>query len=109
MQILRVYSVYDDKAEAYLPPFHFPTHGEATRAFIDAAMQEGHKFCKHGKDYHLFFLGHFDDSTGLYDLCEAPENIGRADVMAHQHRTLIARHNETHDAEGNLKQKETEE
>lgn len=62
--LLNVYSVYDIKAEAYLPPFFLRTDAEAIRSFTSASLDENHPFCKHSDDYALFRLGSFDDDDG---------------------------------------------
>jgi len=61
----KVFSVFDDKAKAYLPPFFLHTSGMAFRAFQDACRDEGHQFCKHPEDYVLFEIGEFDDVKGV--------------------------------------------
>ena len=60
-----LFTVYDEKAEVFLPPFFVHTIGIATRAFSDAinAVNTDHQFSKHPQDYTLFKLGYFDDST----------------------------------------------
>lgn len=61
---LKAFSVYDIKAEAYLPPFFVPTLGMALRAFKDCAVSDSHQFGKNPEDYVLYEIGHFDDHTG---------------------------------------------
>lgn len=58
-----LFTVYDEKAEVFLPPFFVPTVGIATRAFKDTINSDSHQFGKHPSDYTLFSLGYFDDST----------------------------------------------
>lgn len=57
-----LFTVYDVKAEVYMPPFFVPTIGLATRAFADCVNSKDHQFGKHPHDYTLFQLGSFDDS-----------------------------------------------
>lgn len=59
----KVFSVYDCKANAYLPPFFTPTVGMAIRMFSDAVHDEKSQFHKHAGDYTLFQIGEFEDST----------------------------------------------
>lgn len=68
---LRVFTVFDSKAAAYLPPFFMGEMGAATRAFKDCANDPSHAFGKHPEDYMLFCLGTFDDSTALFELLPA--------------------------------------
>lgn len=56
-----LFTVYDEKAEVYLPPFFVPTIGIATRAFTDSINSGEHHFGKHPADYTLFQIGEFDD------------------------------------------------
>jgi len=59
-----VFSVYDEKAEAYLPVFQLPTSPMATRIFGECVNSREHQFGKHPGDYTLFVVGTFDDETG---------------------------------------------
>lgn len=64
--ILKVFSVYDVKAEAYLQPFFFVTKGQAVRAFVDSLADVNHAFAQHPDDYTLFLLGEFNDENGEF-------------------------------------------
>lgn len=64
--IKKVFSVYDEKSNAYLQPFFFDTVGQATRAITDCITDTNHSFSRHTADYTLFLLGEFDDSTGVF-------------------------------------------
>lgn len=66
--IQQLYSVYDEKALAFLPPFFVPTHGIALRAFKDCVNSKDHQFGKHPADYTLFYLGDWDDTNCEFDL-----------------------------------------
>lgn len=61
---LKVYSIYDSKAEAYLQPFFMANKGTAIRAITDILRQNDHQFTKYPEDYTLFELGEYDDSNG---------------------------------------------
>ena len=62
-----IFSVYDAKAEAYLPPFILPKTEMAQRVFSDCVNSEDHQFGRHPADYTLFHLGTFDDITGEFE------------------------------------------
>lgn len=66
----KLYSVYDEKAEAFIPPFFVPAHGLALRAFKDCVNSKDHHFGKHPQDYTLFYLGEWDDVTGEFLLVD---------------------------------------
>lgn len=76
--ILNAFTVYDCKAEAYLPPFFTLTPALAIRSFQTAANQEGHDFNKYAADYTLFQIGYFDDSNAELHRLEALSNLGTA-------------------------------
>lgn len=59
-----MFSVYDTKAQAYLPPFILPNTQMAQRVFGDCINSESHQFHHHPDDYILFHLGAFDDASG---------------------------------------------
>lgn len=63
--IHRLFTIFDDKAEAYLPPFVLPGKGMAMRVFGDCVNSKDHQFGAHPEDYTLFDIGSFDDKTGI--------------------------------------------
>lgn len=68
MQLM--FTVHDQKAETFMPPFFVPSKGLAIRAFEDCINSDDHHFGKHPADYTLFFLGSFDTDNGEFDLME---------------------------------------
>lgn len=76
--ILQVFSVYDTKAEAFMPPVYMHSKGEMIRSFSDAANDSSSGIAKHPADYVLFHLGEWDNSTALYSFLKAPANLGCA-------------------------------
>lgn len=70
-----VYTVRDDKAEAYLPPFYCRTDGEALRLFTTAANDADHNFCKFAGDFHLFLIGTWDELSGKLKPLDAPKHL----------------------------------
>lgn len=64
--ITYAFSVYDKKVGAFMPPFFVRSRGEAIRSFGDACNGAQAPFGRHGEDFALFQLGHFDDATGLF-------------------------------------------
>ena len=67
-------SIYDVKAEVWTTPMFFQAKGQAIRSFADAINSEG-EFGKHPEDYTLFYLGEFDERSGLVSPAEAPEPL----------------------------------
>lgn len=64
------YTVYDSKAETFMPPFFVPSKGLAIRAFEDCVNSDDHHFGKHPADYTLFSLGAFNTDVGHFDFTE---------------------------------------
>lgn len=62
----KVFSIFDDKAAAYLQPFFLDTTGQAIRAIQDCVSDPNHNFAKHTADYTLFQIGEFDNTTGVF-------------------------------------------
>lgn len=75
---LEIFSVYDSKAQAYLPPFFLPMVGQATRIFQNCANDSAHQFGANPGDYTLFHLGDFDDDSAKISLKATPRNLGIA-------------------------------
>ncbi len=74
--ILKIFTVYDSKAEAYLQPFFMPSAGVAMRAFGDLVNDMATQFYKHSADYTLFEIGSFDDQNAELSHLEAFINLG---------------------------------
>lgn len=76
--MLKIFTVYDSKAETYAQPYFASTTGQALRSFQDAIEQEDHIFNKHAPDFTLFEIGVYDDDTGQIMALEAKVNLGTA-------------------------------
>jgi len=76
--ILQIFTVYDIKARAYLPPFFVPSIDVAKRTFLDAALETDHQFGKHPEDYNLMHLGQFNDENGTFNILESKVSLGLA-------------------------------
>lgn len=63
--LMKVFSVRDMKAEAFLQPFFCPTQGSALRAFGDACAKQDSPFYVHPNDYVLYEIGTYDDSSAV--------------------------------------------
>lgn len=74
----KIFSIYDSKAEAYLPPFFLNATGLALRAFEDAANNPQTDFGKYSADYTLFELGEFDEQNCDFNFHRAMINLGTA-------------------------------
>lgn len=76
--LLKMFTIYDSKAEAYLPPFYLSASGQAIRHFSDTASDPNHAFCKHPSDYTLFEVGIFDDQHASFKILDAKISHGTA-------------------------------
>lgn len=75
MMKLEVYTVRDDKAEAYLQPFYMQNESLAIRAMTDCITDANHQFAKHINDYSLYHLGTYSDSSGKFELNDSPKHL----------------------------------
>lgn len=75
---LKMYSVYDCKAEAYHQPFYMRSKGEALRSWQQAVNDENTTFCKFPGDFTLFEIGEFDECTCKISMYEAKISLGTA-------------------------------
>lgn len=82
------YSVFDEKAAAYLQPFFAPTRGLAIRSFADAVNDPAHAFHKHLADYTLFEVGEFDQNLGTFAVFDHAHNLGCALNFLEKDRSL---------------------
>lgn len=62
--ILNAYSVFDEKAFAFLPPWFCMTDAVALRHFTQAARDGNTDIGRFPEDYKLFRLGTFNDTSG---------------------------------------------
>lgn len=74
----KVYSIFDSKVEAYLPPLFFKSKGEFLRAFAEAANEPKSNIGKYPADYTAFEIGTWDDSKCTFDLHKTPVSLGVA-------------------------------
>lgn len=72
-----LFSVFDSKAAAYLPPFHSQNKATALRQFESAIMSDGHDFNAHAHDYTLWTVGSFDNEKATLKPA-TPELIANA-------------------------------
>ena len=81
---LKIFTVYDSKAQAYMQPFYMQSTGQAVRSFDDTVNDHQHPFSKHPEDYTLFELGEYDDQSATFSMHEAKKSIGTAQEFVRQ-------------------------
>lgn len=74
--MLKVFAIYDSKAEAFFPPFTMKSKGEALRAIQGLINDPEHNFAKYSEDFTIFELGSWDDASARYDLHPTPVSMG---------------------------------
>lgn len=72
---MKMFSIKDSKAEAYLMPIFAPTVGVAIRIFQKAATTPDSDFCRYAADYTLFEVGTWNENTGRCKPIDANKNI----------------------------------
>lgn len=77
MQI-KMFSIFDSKAEEFQNPFYARNEATAMRSFGRAVNTEGSDFAQSPGDYTLFEVGFFESDTALLEPHEALKNLGLA-------------------------------
>lgn len=75
---LRAYTIRDSKAEVFNTPFFQKTHGEAERSFRQLVSDDKSMPGKYPEDYDLYYLGIYNDVTGLLSPLETPQHMMKA-------------------------------
>lgn len=76
--LLKIFTVYDLKAEAYMQPVFMVATGQMVRSFADTCEDKTHAFNKHPTDYELFEIGTYDDSNASITMHEHKIHLGSA-------------------------------
>lgn len=80
---LRLYSIYDSKAEQFSPPQVYHNDMLALRGFESIVNDDKMLIKKYPEDFTLYYVGNLGDSDGCYyidssDETRAPVLVGRA-------------------------------
>ena len=81
--LLAIFSIYDQKADAYAQPFFCANANVAQRSVMQA-MHPDSQLYVHATDFVLFKIGEYDDSTGKITPTEFPENIATMQAIKAQ-------------------------
>jgi len=73
---LKLFTVYDRAAQAYMTPFFLLTKGLAIRSFSETVNDPNHNFGKYSEDFTLFELGSYDDQKSKFEIYPAPVSLG---------------------------------
>jgi len=88
-QTNEIYSIYDRKAQYYLPPFAARSNADATRTFTEAVTTSETPISQYPADFDLVRLGSLDLDTGAITGLHMPELLINGLVAltaAHQQR-----------------------
>lgn len=75
---LKMFVIFDSKAEFYMPPFYSHATGQAIRSFQDMACDPNHQIGQHPSDYTLFEIGEFDQGDAFITTLDAKRPLGTA-------------------------------
>lgn len=75
---LKVFSVRDSKAGVYNTPFFQHQIGEAERTFRKLVNDNQSMISQFPDDYDLYYLGDYDDQTGVINALQTPQHIVKA-------------------------------
>lgn len=71
----KIFTIYDQKAKAYLQPFYSNNNATAVRIISDLTNDPDHTFSKHPEDYTLQEIGSFDEETAEIIALDKPLTI----------------------------------
>lgn len=74
-------SVYDSKAEGFLPPFFMRNAAMAVRAFEAMCRDQGSDFARFPEDYALLELGWFSDVNASFIIHPTPRSLVTASAV----------------------------
>lgn len=87
---LRAYSIFDNKALQYHPPFFASTNGAAVRSLSDLANDINTQIGRHPGDYILYCVGEYDDQTGAMLPCAPLEHVVDAVALVRLQPTMFS-------------------
>lgn len=72
-----LFSVYDQTAGLFNPPFTAPNGAVAQRMVEASATEPGSLFSSHPEDFQIFEIGELDNETGLLIPHPAPRMVSK--------------------------------
>lgn len=76
--IYQSFSIFDQAAETYSPPFFMPTKGLAIRRFSETAVDKTTQIGMHPMDFTLFIIGEYNDQNGEFSANPTPIAVIKA-------------------------------
>lgn len=81
---LKAYSIRDSKGGFYGLPFFKRSHGEAERTFAQLRTDNTSTVNQFPEDFDLYYLGEYDDQTGLVKSLDTPQHMLKASTVVSQ-------------------------
>jgi hypothetical protein len=75
---LKMYSIQDQKAQLFHPPYFTQTYGEAERIFTTIVNDPNNQISQYPEDFNLYHLGTYNDETGKMSSLDTPEHCLKA-------------------------------
>lgn len=75
---LKAFTIRDQKAEIFNTPFFQKTHGEAERSFRELCQDTKSMVSKYPDDFDLYYIGTYNDITGLISPLDTPQHVLKA-------------------------------
>lgn len=86
--ILKIYSIFDEKINAFMTPFFAPADGAAVRSFKDLCMDDSSTVSKNLEDFSLYRIGEYNDSDASVIATVPVELIVRAVEFRYKHEVI---------------------
>lgn len=82
MSKLKIYSIRDNRTEAFLRPFFLQNDSVLDRAMIDAVNDPQSQLHQHPQDFAVYDLGEFDEQTGQITQCPPTHKYNLVQINA---------------------------
>lgn len=79
---LKIFAMFDKKAQAFAQPFFFHHKAEALRALEDITTDPQSRINKHPADFSMHLIGEWDDRSGKITPLANPEFLEEALAFA---------------------------
>lgn len=76
--LLKAFSIRDQKANVFNTPWFQKSHGEAERNFMELTRDEKSMVAKYPDDFDLYYIGEYDDQTGILLPLDTPQHVVKA-------------------------------
>lgn len=73
-----MFTIVDNKAKCFHPPYFAQTRAEADRIFTTIVNTEQNQISQFPEDFDLYYIGEYDDGTGKMYPLTTPEHCIKA-------------------------------